>query len=143
MRTAVLLGGIGALILLVGALFDVVIVAVAAVVLVTAYALGAADRIALRVMRARPVSQAEQPRLYGIVRELATASRKPMPRLYLSATAAPNAFAVGRGPRSAAICCTTGLLDAVDEPELRAVLAHELSHVHRGDTKSDRSHVVL
>lgn len=134
MRAAVLLGGISVLILGVGALFDVLLLAVGAAVLLIGYALVAADRIALRVLRARPVSQAEQPRLYGIVRELATASRKPMPALHISTTAAPNAFAVGRGPRSAAICVTTGLLDLLDERELRGVLAHELSHVHRRDT---------
>ncbi|UVS82225.1 M48 family metalloprotease [Actinokineospora sp. UTMC 2448] len=134
MRTALLLSGISALLLLVGALFDAVWLALAAAALLVAYALGAADRIALRAMRARPVSQAEHPRLYAIVRELATTSRKPMPRLYVSATAAPNAFAVGRGPRSAAVCCTTGLLDLLDDRELRAVLAHEVAHVHRRDT---------
>lgn len=134
MRTAVLLTGVSALLLAIGALFDVLIVAVGVAVLLVGYTLAAADRIALRVLRARPVSQAEQPRLYGIVRDLATVSRKPMPALHLSATAAPNAFAVGRGPRSAAVCVTTGLLELLDERELRAVLAHELSHVYRGDT---------
>ncbi|MFC5286011.1 M48 family metalloprotease [Actinokineospora guangxiensis] len=134
MRTVWLLGGISALILLVGALFGVVLVAAAVAALVVLYALFAADRIALRAMRARPVSQAERPELYRIVRELVTASRRPVPALYLSATAAPNAFAVGRGPRRGAVCVTTGLLELLDERELRAVLAHELSHIHRRDT---------
>jgi heat shock protein HtpX len=134
MRTVCLLGGISALILLVGALFDVVLVAAAVAALVVLYALFAADRIALRAMRARPVSQAERPELYRVVRELATASRRPVPALHLSTTAAPNAFAVGRGPRRGAVCVTTGLLDLLDERELRAVLAHELSHIHRRDT---------
>ncbi|MGW5055480.1 M48 family metalloprotease [Actinokineospora sp. NPDC004072] len=134
MRSALLLSGISALVLLVGAFFEVIWVAVAVSALLVGYALLAADRVALRAMRARPVSEAEQPRLYAIVRELSTAARKPMPRLHISNTAAPNAFAVGRGPRSAAVCCTTGLLDLLDERELRAVLAHELAHVHRRDT---------
>ena len=105
---------------------------VIAVVLVVAVFAGC-DRLALSAMLARPVSEVEHPGLYRLVRELSKDGRLPVPRLYLSPVEQPNSFAVGRGPRSAAICCTEGLLGALDEAELRGVLGHELAHVSGRD----------
>src|SRR5690348_5442838 len=89
--------------------------------------------MALSAMLARPVSEVEHPELYRLVRELSKDGRLPVPRLYLSPSEQPNSFAVGRGPRSAALCCTEGLLGALDEAELRGVLGHELAHVSGRD----------
>jgi heat shock protein HtpX len=91
------------------------------------------DRLALSAMLARPVSEVEHPELYRLVRELSKAGRLPVPRLYVSPAEQPNSFAVGRSPRAATVCCTEGLLRALDEAELRGVLGHELAHVSGRD----------
>jgi heat shock protein HtpX len=109
------------------------VVAIVLAVVLVAVVVACCDRLALSAMLARPVSEVEHPELYRLVRELSKDGRLPVPRLYLSPAEQPNSFAVGRGPRSAGICCTEGLLRVLDEAELRGVLGHEIAHVSGHD----------
>jgi heat shock protein HtpX len=91
------------------------------------------DKIAIASSRSKPVTEREAPELYRIVRELTEARGLPMPKVYISEMPQPNAFATGRNPKHSAVSVTRGLLQVVDERELRGVLAHELSHVANHD----------
>jgi heat shock protein HtpX len=92
------------------------------------------DKIALKINRARPVQPGELPEVERILTDLAGRAGIPKPPLYLIERPEPNAFATGRSPSHAAVAVTTGLLELVDERQLRGVLAHELSHVVNRDT---------
>ncbi len=91
------------------------------------------DTIAIKAARAVPVSEAQMPEYYAIVRDLTQRAGMPMPKLYVTPDRQPNAFATGRNPNHAAVAVTQGILEMCDWSELRGVLAHEISHVGNRD----------
>jgi heat shock protein HtpX len=91
------------------------------------------DKIALYSMGAREVSPQEAPELHAIIERLCIQANLPKPRVAIAETSMPNAFAIGRSPRTATVCATTGLLQLLSPAELEAVLGHELTHVANRD----------
>lgn len=135
-KTAFLLASMAAVIMLIGAWLggrQGLIIAFVIALGMNAFSYWNSGSLAIRAMKARPVTEAEQPTMYRIVQNLSIQLNQPMPQLYVSPTMAPNAFATGRNPQNAKVCCTEGILQLLDERELRGVLAHELAHVYNRD----------
>jgi heat shock protein HtpX len=90
-------------------------------------------KIAMYAMHAKEVTPEQAPELHGVVDRLCALADMPKPRVAIAQTDVPNAFATGRSPKSSVVCVTTGLLRRLDEPEVEAVLSHEISHVAHRD----------
>lgn len=126
----VLYGAVIGILIAVGLSFVFVLV-IAAVLLFCQYWFS--DKIAMYAMHAHEVTPEQAPQLHGVVDRLCALADMPKPRVAIAETDIPNAFATGRSPKAAVVCCTTGLLRRLDEPEVEAVLSHELSHVAHRD----------
>jgi heat shock protein HtpX len=135
-KTAILLAGLGGLLMLIGGLFAGqigVIIGFGIGIAIVGFSYWNSDKMAIKAARAVPVSEAEMPEYYAIVRELTQKANMPMPKLYVTPDDQPNAFATGRNPNHAAVAVTRGILRILDWDELRGVLAHEISHVGNRD----------
>jgi len=134
-KTVILLTVLGVFFIFVGSFFGEIglIIGLVVALLFVGGSYWFSDKLAVRAAGANPVTMEEAPELYAIVQELAYDADIPMPRLYISPDAQPNAFATGRSPKKAVVCVTAGILQALDRDELRAVLAHEMAHVRNRD----------
>jgi heat shock protein HtpX len=127
----VLLYGLVVGILIAVGLSFVIVLVIAFVLLFCQYWFSA--KIAMYAMHAKEVTPEQAPALHGVVDRLCALADMPKPKVAIAQTDIPNAFATGRNPKAAVVCCTSGLLRRLDEPEVEAVLSHELSHVAHRD----------
>ncbi|MGI6595412.1 MAG: zinc metalloprotease HtpX [Candidatus Ratteibacteria bacterium] len=134
-RTFLLLVGLTALFVLIGSFFgeEGMYVAFFIAVAMNGITYFFSDKIVLAMYRAKSVTPSEAPVLHRIVGELTQKASLPMPKIYIIPSPAPNAFATGRNPAHSAVAVTSGILELLDENELKGVLAHELGHIKNRD----------
>ncbi len=135
-RTALLLGALTGLIMIIGRYLGGthgMVIAFFFAMIMNFGSYWFSDKIVLKMYRARPVSEAEASDLHRIVRQLAQQASLPMPRICIMPSESPNAFATGRNPQHAVVAVTQGILRLLNEDELKGVLAHELAHVKHRD----------
>ena len=135
-KTVILLGSLGGLLLLIGHLFggqSGMIIALAIALVINFVVYFYSDKIVLKMYKAQPLDQDRFASIYEMVEELSYNANIPMPKLWYIPTPMANAFATGRNPKNASVVVTQGILDLLEDHELRGVLAHELSHVKNRD----------
>ncbi len=110
------------------------ILALGFALLINVFAWWNSDRIAISMTRSKPVSRSQAPQLYEIVEPLCKRANLPVPKLYITPSDQPNAFATGRNPRNSAVAVTDGLLRTLNREEIEGVIAHELAHIRNRDT---------
>lgn len=138
MKTAVLLAALGGLIvgiasLLGGGSSSAVMFGLVIALVMVGGSYWFSDKLALKSAGAQVITEADHPEFYGMIRDLSTRAGMPMPRVAVSPSDQPNAFATGRGPNNAVVCATTGLLQSLTPAEVEGVMAHELMHVRNRD----------
>ena len=138
MKTTVLLGGMGGLIVAVAGIVGggssaSLIIGLGLAFVMVGGSYWFSDKLALKSAKARVITEAEAPEFYGMIRRLAERANMPMPTVAISPNAQPNAFATGRGPKHAVVCATQGLLETLTRDEVEGVMAHELMHVKHRD----------
>lgn len=136
LKTAVLLGAIGGLFVLLGSVFGGIggaLIGLVIAIVITGGSYWFSDRIAVRAAHCVEVNAAQAPDLHAMVAELASRAGLPKPKVYLSPSPQPNAFATGRNPSHSAVAVTEGLMRQCPPEEVRAVLAHEMAHIRNRD----------
>ena len=130
-----IIGGLGALAAWIYNDISIVIITVVISLGYAVFQYFAASSQALSLSGARQIEKADNPRLYRIVENLSITTGTPMPKVYIIADPAPNAFATGRDPVHASVAATTGILELLDDSELEGVMAHEIGHVRNYDIR--------
>ena len=138
MKTTALLGALGGLIvgvatLLGGGSSGAILIGLVIALVMVGGSYWFSDKLALKSAKAQVITEAEAPEFFRMIQSLAERAKLPMPRVAISPSQQPNAFATGRGPKHAVVCATQGLLQAMPRDELEGVMAHELMHVKHRD----------
>jgi heat shock protein HtpX len=135
-KTVVLLALLTALLLWIGSFWGTsgLVIAFIFVIIFNFGSYWFSDKIVLKMYHAKEVSESEAPRLHKLVGEVMQLANLPMPKVYIIPTKSPNAFATGRNPKNAAVACTEGIMELLNDDELKGVIAHEASHIKNRDT---------